>query len=339
MNPRYARLAISLVFASMLSMSILAASIHASPVHAATEPEKAVLVTGASTGLGRAITEDLASRGYYVFAGARKDSDIDALNAIENVQAIRLDVNDQAQIDAAVATVAKAGKGLYGLVNNAGVLVFGPLIEIDESELEFQMNVNVFGVYRVTKAFAPMIIESRGRITNIGSISGTLSSAIWGPYSMTKHAIEAYTDALADELRRFGVQVSVVEPGTYTSKISQSAFSRMQADADDPDASLFGPELEDEIKWAEENLQASGDPSEVAEAVYLSLFEQNPKPRYLVVPDQAQAEITIGRMIERTVEMNADHRYSYSRDELVAMLDAALANEQPASEEQQGPDE
>ena len=269
MNPRYARLAISLVFASMLSMSILAASIHASPVHAATEPEKAVLVTGASTGLGRAITEDLASRGYYVFAGARKDSDIDALNAIENVQAIRLDVNDQAQIDAAVATVAKAGKGLYGLVNNAGVLVFGPLIEIDESELEFQMNVNVFGVYRVTKAFAPMIIESRGRITNIGSISGTLSSAIWGPYSMTKHAIEAYTDALADELRRFGVQVSVVEPGTYTSKISQSAFSRMQADADDPEASLFGPELEDEIKWAEENLQASGDPSEVAEAVYL----------------------------------------------------------------------
>ncbi|MBT5218310.1 MAG: SDR family NAD(P)-dependent oxidoreductase [Woeseia sp.] len=93
---------------------------------------------------------------------ARKAADIEALNAIENVQGIRLDVTVQEEIDAAVAHITKEGRGLYGLVNNAGVAVLGPLIEVSEADMQFQMDVNLFGPYRVSKAFAPLIIESRG---------------------------------------------------------------------------------------------------------------------------------------------------------------------------------
>ena len=111
------------------------------------------------------------------------------LNAIDNVQAIRLDVTKQSDINAAVDTVKAAERGLYAIVNNAGVNVTGPLIEIEESELDFLFDVNIYGPYRITKAFAPMIIESQGRISNVSSISGTLSGPLYGIYSMSKHAL------------------------------------------------------------------------------------------------------------------------------------------------------
>jgi NAD(P)-dependent dehydrogenase (short-subunit alcohol dehydrogenase family) len=130
--------------------------------------QKAVLVTGASSGLGRSMTEMMAAQGYFVYAGARKDKDMEELNVIENVQAVRLDVTRQDEIVAAVKTITDAGRGLYGLVNNAGVLVLQPLIEISEEDFNFQMDVNVYGPYRVTRAFAPLIIESRGRIAISG---------------------------------------------------------------------------------------------------------------------------------------------------------------------------
>ncbi len=120
--------------------------------------QKAVLVTGASTGIGRKITEVLAAKGYFVYAGARKQKDLDALNEIENVQSIRLDVTIQDEIDAAVKTVRDGGRGLYGLVNNAGVGIGGPLIEVSEDDVQWLFDVNVFGVFRVTQAFAPLII-------------------------------------------------------------------------------------------------------------------------------------------------------------------------------------
>ncbi len=316
-----------LLYACLAAALMMSSTLVPSTSHAEDSAE-AILVTGASSGLGRAITEHLASRGYFVYAGARKDKDLAELNRIENVQAIRLDVNVQADIDAAVEEITSAGRGLYGLVNNAGVAVFGPLIEIDEEDFDFQMNVNIYGVYRITKAFAPLIMKSKGRITTIGSIAGTLASAIWGPYSMSKHAMEAFVDSLADEMRRFDVQVSIIEPGTYTSNITQNMFARMEARGQDSEDSLFKEEFEDTIEWAKEVLAVSGDPAEVAETAYLALFEENPKRRYLIVPDQRQAEITIRKIIEETVQMNERHKFTYSRDELVSMLDEALANTQ-----------
>jgi len=291
--------------------------------------QKAVLVTGASSGLGRAMTEMMAAKGYFVYAGARKDSDMQELNAIENVQAVRLDVTKQAEIDAAVKTIADAGRGLYGLVNNAGVLVLMPLIETDENDFNFQMDVNVYGPYRVTRAFAPLIIESKGRISTIGSISGTLSSATWGPYSMTKHAMEAFSDALADEMKRFDVKVSLIEPGTYQSRIAASAVNRMNQREQTLDGSEFKADMEENATWLNKSLAQSGDTSEVAEAVMHALFDENPKPRYLVVPNQEQAEWTINRAIQRLVEQNNDQKYSYDRAALIEMLDKAMAQPSP----------
>ena len=143
---------------------------------------KAVLITGASTGIGRKITEVLSANGYFVYAGARKQKDIDALNRIENVQAIKLDVTIGSEIDTAVQTVRKGNRGLYGLVNYAGVGSSAPLIEVDEQEVKWLFDVNVFGVLRITQAFAPMIIESKGRIATIGSIGGIASAPMLGAY-------------------------------------------------------------------------------------------------------------------------------------------------------------
>ena len=108
--------------------------------------------------------------------------------------------------------MAAEGRGLYGLINNAGVAVMGPLIETPESELDFLFNVNVYGPYRVTKGFADLIIESEGRILNVTSIGGVVSAPFSGVYSMSKHALEAYTDSLAAEMERFGVRVAAVLP-------------------------------------------------------------------------------------------------------------------------------
>jgi NAD(P)-dependent dehydrogenase (short-subunit alcohol dehydrogenase family) len=292
--------------------------------------QKAVLITGASSGLGRVMAETLAANGYFVYAGARKDKDLEELSAIKNIQGIRLDVTDQGEIDAAVRTITEAGRGLYGLVNNAGVVVVGPLIEMEEQDFDFQMNVNVYGVYRVTRAFAPLIIESKGRISTIGSISGTLSSATWGPYSMTKFAMEAYADALADEMKSFGVHVSLVEPGAYRSNIGKSALERMAERNKSAEASQFKGAMDESVDWLKLFENDHGDPAEVAAAVMRALFDENPKPRYLVVPTEEQANWTISRAIERMVEQNHDQKFSYDREALIKMLDAAL-EKQPAA--------
>ena len=289
--------------------------------------QKAILVTGASSGLGRVMAETMAANGYFVYAGARKDEDLKELSAIDNIQGVRLDVNKQDQIDAAVKTITEAGRGLYGLVNNAGVVVVQPLIEIEEEDFDFQMNVNIYGPYRVTKAFAPLIIESKGRISIIGSISGTLSSATWGPYSMTKFAMEAYADALADEMKPFDVNVSLIEPGAYRSNIGKSALERMDERNQSADDSQFKAAMADSVNWLSLFEKDHGDPTEVADAVMRALFDDNPKPRYLTVPTQEQAYWTINRAIERMVEQNHDQKYSFDRDALIKMLDAALAKQ------------
>ena len=288
--------------------------------------QKAVLVTGASSGSGRVIAETLAARGYYVYAGARKRADLDALNEIENIHAIRLDVTIQSEIDAAVEAVRQEGKGLYGLVNNAGVAVLGPLIEIPESDIEFVFDVNVYGPYRVTKAFAPLIIESQGLFTSTGSIAGILSSQFYGPYSMSKHAMEAFTDSLAAEMTKFDVKVSIIEPGGFNSRIGRTTYNRMQANGFSIDDSLYKEEWEE--SWI---LQDGGNydlknnvPEEIANAVIDTLESDNPKARYMIVGTREAAERTVKKALEEMVQINENHEHSLSRDELIRMLDELM---------------
>jgi len=311
------------IIAAVIVMISTSGSVAIADTIGEQEMQKAVLVTGASTGIGRKITEVLAANGYYVYAGARKQKDLDALNEIENVQSLQLDVTKQEEIDAAVATVRNGGKGLYGLVNNAGVFIGGPLVEVSAEEMEWLMDVNVSGPYRVTRAFAPLIIDSKGRITTIGSISGILSGQFSGQYSMSKHAIEAYTDSLAREMERFEVKVSVIEPGNYRSQIALSAADRMAG----KEYAMEGSPYAEDIKAMQGRMGDRSqykDPDEVAEAALHALFDATPKRRYMVVPNQEEASWTIGKAIEELVQLNQDHAYSYSREQLIEMLDAAM---------------
>ena len=208
--------------------------------------------------------------------------------------------------------------------NNAGVAIVAPLIEVDESELDFIFDVNIYGPYRVTKAFAPLIIESKGRITTISSISGILSGTLFGPYSMSKHAMEAYGDSLAREMARFDVKVSLVEPGNYKSKIGETLKKRMDAQGVDLENTHYREEMERMLARMDE-ANDEKDPKEVADAVFHALFDENPKMRYMVVPNERQAEITIAKAIREMVELNEGQEYTFSRDELIEMLDEALA--------------
>jgi NAD(P)-dependent dehydrogenase (short-subunit alcohol dehydrogenase family) len=282
-------------------------------------------VTGASSGIGRKIAELLAAEGHFVYAGARKDKDLADLNKMANTQAIRLDVTVQTDIDAAVATITKAGKGLHGVVNNAGVAIVAPLIEVTESDLDFIFDVNIYGPYRITKAFAPLLIENKGRVSNISSISGFLSGSLFGPYSMSKHAIEAYTDSLARELARFDIKVSAVEPGNYKSEIGNSLLKRLQGSDADGGVSAYEDDMQRMIGYMDGEANVEPEPDAVAEAVLHALFDENPKARYMVVPEQEQADWTVRKAMTEMVELNQDHPFSYDRAALIEMLDEVLA--------------
>ncbi|MEE4638514.1 MAG: SDR family NAD(P)-dependent oxidoreductase [Wenzhouxiangella sp.] len=297
---------------------------------AAEAQQKSVLVTGASTGIGRNLAETLARNGHHVYAGARKDEDIAALNAIENITAVRLDVTRQDEIDAVVALIRESGTGLYALVNNAGVGGGGVILDTPIEEQNFVYQVNVEGVYRTTRAFAPLVMESKGRIVTTGSIAGTLSWAGGSAYAGSKHWIEALTDALAAEMAPHGVMVSVIEPGNYQSYIRRSAMLRAFARVE-----AAGGEITEQMRARYEATAARELsyklPDEVSEAFMHALFDDEPLRRYMVVPNADEQAMTIRAKINQLVQLNQWGPYSYSRDELIELLDEALP-ESPAEE-------
>jgi len=297
------------------------------PQTASSQDHKSILITGASTGIGRNLTETLAENGYHVYAGARKDKDLAALDAIDNVTAVKLDVTKQDQVDAAVAMIREKSTGLYALVNNAGVGGGGEVIETPVEDQTFVYAVNVEGVYRTTQAFAPLVIESRGRILTTGSIAGTISAAPgFSAYSGSKHWIEAYTDSLATEMEPLGVHVGVIEPGNYKSSIRRSSVAREQEQT-----KSAGGELTEEMKEAYEATAARElsykEPDEVSEAFMHALFNDKPLRRYVVVPNIEEQEMTIRTKVNELVQLNQWGPYSYSRDQLVDLLDEVLSED------------
>jgi NAD(P)-dependent dehydrogenase (short-subunit alcohol dehydrogenase family) len=311
------------VFALVFAAFSMAASPAASQE---TDNLRAVLITGATSGIGLRMTEVLSQNGFFIYAGARKTKDMERLNAMQNVQSVRLDVTIQSEIDAAVLLVQSEGRGLYGLINNAGVAIMGPLIETPEADMDFLLDVNLYGPYRITNAFADLLIESEGRIMNVTSIAGILSSPFGGVYSMSKHGLEAYTDTLAAELARFNVAVAAVEPGSYKSKIVASMVRRMERTGYSAEGSRYGSML-DMLSGPLDRSQYN-EPDDVALAALDFLTSDKPKRRYMVVPNQFEAEITIRQALREAVQLNHEHAFSYNRDELVQMLDEVLAAEQ-----------
>ncbi len=271
----------------------------------------AVVVTGASTGIGEACALRLDGLGLRVFAGVRKAADGDALvrKASGRLTPVLLDVTDAATIAAAAETVAKAvgEAGLAGLVNNAGINVAGPLECLPIAELRAQLEVNVIGQIAVTQAFLPLLRRARGRIVNIGSIAGRSATPFVGAYCASKFALEALTDALRMELRPWGIAVSIVEPGAVATPIWEKSVARASATMEDlpPQArDLYGRALTAIREASERMARGAISTDRVVAAVVHALTAARPKTRYLVGTDakvQVALKILPDRLRDRLI--------------------------------------
>jgi NAD(P)-dependent dehydrogenase (short-subunit alcohol dehydrogenase family) len=258
-------------------------------------PGRAVVVTGASSGIGKAIALGLAERGFRVYAGVRSRSDADALAsaaaaANTPLDSVILDVTNAEHIASVVEQVTAdvGATGLAGVVNNAGIAVAGPMEFIPLEDLREQFEINVLGKVAVTQAFMPLIRSSRGRIVFIGSVSGLVSSRLLGSYSASKFALEAVADAFRRELQQWRIGVSIVEPGRIATPIwkksvelALSRLERMPPEA----TSHYEAVMQEVIRGAEEATRIGTPPAAVARAVHRALTDPRPRTRYFVGTD------------------------------------------------------
>ena len=254
--------------------------------------QQTVVITGASTGIGAACARHLDRIGFTVLAGVRRTADGDALQAQASarLQPIVLDVTDAASIEQARRTVAGlvGPRGVAGLVNNAGIAVAGPLETVPIADLRRQFEVNVIGQVAVTQAFLPLLREGRGRIVNMGSIAGRAAMPVMGPYSASKFALEALTDALRLEVQQWGVQVSIVEPGAIATPIwTKSGAKAEELETATPEAmkTLYAGVIAGVRARVAEAAARAIPPEAVAQAVEHALTAARPKTRYLVGRD------------------------------------------------------
>jgi NAD(P)-dependent dehydrogenase (short-subunit alcohol dehydrogenase family) len=264
---------------------------------------RTVLITGTSTGIGRATALHLDRLGWSVYAGVRRDADADALRATATgrLTPVHLDVTDAASIEAAAEMVSAAvgDVGLHGLVNNAGIAVAAPVEFLPPEQFRRQFEVNVVGQIAVTQAMIPLLRAARGRIVNMSSIGGRLASPMMAPYNASKFALEALTDVLRVELRPWGIEVVAIEPGAIATPIWEKSL----AAADDllamlPAAAqeLYGPSIEAARRQAR-HLAATGiAPEAVARAVTHALSARRPRSRYVVGRD-AQVGVLLARFM------------------------------------------
>jgi NAD(P)-dependent dehydrogenase (short-subunit alcohol dehydrogenase family) len=245
---------------------------------------KAVLITGCSTGIGRATAERLASRGWNVYATARKPESIADLKS-RGCKTLALDVCDDASIRAAVDTVEKAEGAVGVLINNAGYGLEGVFEEVPMPEIRRQFETNVFGLIAMTKLVLPAMRSQRwGRVVNLSSMGGKLTFPGGAYYHATKHAVEALSDALRFEVKGFGIDVIVIEPGPIKTRFGDTAVGSIAMPQNSPYAS-FNAVLERQIREAYEGgpmARFAAPPEAVAEVIEKAISATTPRTRYKV---------------------------------------------------------
>lgn len=262
-----------------------------------------VVVTGASTGIGRACALELDRKGWRVFAGVRRSADADTLRTLasDRLTPIELDVTNEEQVDAAFARIDDevGARGLRGLVNNAGVALGGPLEYLPTERWQHQFDVNVFGQVRVTRAALPLLRRSPGRIVFIGSNSGRVAAPLMGPYTASKFAIEGIADTLRLELHGSGISVVVVQPGAIKTDIWGKGREQVDAVIDLLPAEAmdhYGVTVE-AIRGGIDSSERSGaSPDAVAEVLRRALTARRPRTRYQVGLD-ARVSVTLARVL------------------------------------------
>jgi hypothetical protein len=269
--------------------------------------ETNIVVTGASTGIGRACVAHAVAQGARVFASVRKRQDADALIADfgDAVAPLIFDVTEGTAVRAAAAQVGAmlAGQTLSGLVNNAGVAVAGPLLEMDGEALRSQFDVNFFGVHTVTQAFAPLLGADPdrdgppGRIVMISSVAGENGAPFLGAYAASKHAIEGYSQSLRRELMLFGIDVVVIGPGAIATPIWDKADD---IDVDRYRNSPFFDALNAVRDYMLERGRDGLPPEDVGALVWHALTSENPKARYAILRN-ALMDRTVPRLLPTRV--------------------------------------
>jgi NAD(P)-dependent dehydrogenase (short-subunit alcohol dehydrogenase family) len=269
----------------------------------------AVVVTGASSGIGRATALLLDEKGYRVFAGVRKQADAESLaeEGSDRLTPITIDVAEESSITAAKDEVEQAvgEDGLVGLVNNAGIGRGGPIEVMPIEDFRVNLEVNVVGQVAVTQAFLPMIREGSGTIVFIASIGGRIASPFLSPYAASKFAIEAVGESLRRELRPWDIHVVVVEPGSIATEIwdkaSETADDRM-GQMSESARRLYGKQMARYREVIQETAKRGIPPSKVAKVIHKAIRSDRPKHRYLVGTDAKISARLNGMLSDRTFD-------------------------------------
>jgi len=252
--------------------------------------DRAIVVTGASTGIGRAAAAKAVREGAHVFASVRKEADAESLRQEfgEAATPLLFDVADEAAVRAGAAKAAATlgDRRLFGLVNNAGIAVPGPLLHLDTDELRRQFEINLFGVHNVTRAFADLLgadpnrSGKPGRIIMISSVGGQNGAPFVGPYASSKFALEGYSQSLRRELMLYGVDVIVIGPGAIATPIWDKAE---QNDLKRFSNTPYAPMLEGVANFMVTQGRKGLPPSDVADLIWRCLTDPNPKVRYAIL--------------------------------------------------------
>ncbi len=261
----------------------------------------AVLVTGCSSGIGRACAIALAQAGYKTFAGVRSEEDGRSLrsNSLPGLVPVQLDVRAPGSIQQVFDRLAREAHdtSFFGLVNNAGVSASGPVEFLDVAEIQEVLNVNLLGPVRLVQAFLPMLRESAGRIINICSGEAFLSTPINSAYCMSKYALEALSESLRMELAPMGIRVILVEPGGTKTRIMEKVAARFRDLGESLPSTaqkLYGKSMEARRRMPERgHLQP---PEAVARVVRRALGDSRPKARYFVGAD-VRGAFMLGRLL------------------------------------------
>jgi NAD(P)-dependent dehydrogenase (short-subunit alcohol dehydrogenase family) len=266
-----------------------------------TAPSKAVLVTGCSSGIGRATAERLAKNGWTVYASARKPDTIADLGAA-GCKLLACDVSNEDSMRGAVAEVEAAEGAVGALVNNAGFGLEGPVEEVPIDEWRRQFETNVFGMVRLIQLVLPKMREQRwGRIVNVSSIGGRLVFPGGAPYHASKWAVEALSDALRYEVKPFGVRVSIVEPGIIRTKFGETAVATVTEHGGDGPYAVLSKSVADRTAGAYEGPMAmmSAGPESVARVIERAIKRRSPRPRYRVTAGGRMILVTRASLTDR----------------------------------------
>ncbi len=241
--------------------------------------DKVILITGAASGIGLAATNYLIKRGHYVIATDKNTKSLEYLKEDNRVFIVEMDITSDKSVSNALEIIENKFSAIDGIVNSAGIFTGGPLVEISLKEIEKIVQTNLIGLVRVNKFFFPLLYKRKGRIVLISSEAGRLTHPFSGPYSLTKHAIESYGDALRRELMFLGMKVIIIQPGAMNTHLLSGITNFYEKYLT---TSLFKQQIKKIYSMSEKEIHKGADPLTVAKIIYKSLFNKNPKIRYKV---------------------------------------------------------